>query len=315
MDRKPSIFLSHSHFDKQFVRHLTEDLTRNGVKVWLDEAEMGIGDSLIEKIREGIDSMDYLGAVISQHSVKSPWVRREIDVAMNQEIEGRRLKVLPILIDDCDLPGFLLGKIYADFRKPEKYNESLEALLQRFGIELYASPMLKQFGIPTHLPDSAFKLSKYVKFYVAFFDGKTFYFGVNGTGAINAPDSMKVGELLNSMFLKLYDLSSFDQSTLRTVHIESESWIDENRTLGEAGVGNGDYLVYTFGKGSTIKAEGIAAMFPLALERVRQDSASSPSPTSRSFSAPAFNSRKRLIYFLIAGLVLMLASFVFLALK
>jgi hypothetical protein len=314
MDKKPSIFLSHSHLDKQFVRQLAEDLSRYDVKVWLDEAEMGIGDSLIEKIREGIDSMDYLGAVISQHSVKSPWVRREIDVAMNQEIEGRRLKVLPILIDDCDLPGFLLGKIYADFRKPEKYSNSLDALLKRFGIEMYASPMLKHYGVPTRLPPSAFTFSKYLKFHIAFFDGNTFYFGY-GAGPMNAPGNTKVGDLIVPMLLKFYDVPSFDQNTLRILHIQSESWVEDFRTLGEAGVDNGDYLVYTFGKGSSIRAEGIAALFSLALEQDRGNSINSTSSTSRSVSKPTHNSPKRLVYFLIIGVILLIAIFIFLALK
>ena len=56
-----SIFLSHSHADKDFARRLAMDLKRAGVRIWLDEAELKIGDSLIEKIREGIDQMEYLG--------------------------------------------------------------------------------------------------------------------------------------------------------------------------------------------------------------------------------------------------------------
>src|SRR5215471_18602573 len=102
-----SIFLSHSNADKPFVRRLASDLRRAGVRIWLDEAELQIGDSLIEKIRGGIDDMDYVGAVLSTSSVKSKWVQRELDVAMNQEIEGKRVKVLPILLEDVEIPGFL----------------------------------------------------------------------------------------------------------------------------------------------------------------------------------------------------------------
>jgi hypothetical protein len=45
-----SIFLSHNHADKPFVRRLAQDLQAAGARVWLDEAEMLIGDSLIKKI-------------------------------------------------------------------------------------------------------------------------------------------------------------------------------------------------------------------------------------------------------------------------
>jgi hypothetical protein len=124
-----SIFLSHTHADKPFVRRLAQDLQEAEVRVWLDEAEMMIGDSLIEKIREGIDQIEYLGVILSPNSVNSRWVQREVDVAMNQEIEGKKVKVLPLVIEDCELPGFLKGKLYADFRASERYEEELRKVL------------------------------------------------------------------------------------------------------------------------------------------------------------------------------------------
>jgi hypothetical protein len=136
-----SIFLSHSHADKEFARKLAEDLKRDGVRVWIDEAEIRVGDSLIAKLREGIDLVDYVGVILSPDSVGSTWVKYEVDVAMNQEIAGKRVKVLPILYKDCDLPGFLLGKVYADFRGQNYYN-GLKAVMQRLQPEdISLSPM------------------------------------------------------------------------------------------------------------------------------------------------------------------------------
>ena len=40
-----SVFLSHNHNDKPFVRKLARDLENHGVHYWIDEAEMKIGDS------------------------------------------------------------------------------------------------------------------------------------------------------------------------------------------------------------------------------------------------------------------------------
>src|SRR5437868_1622731 len=109
-----SVFLSHSHKDKQFVRRLTKDLRRRGHVVWVDEAEIKVGESLVEKIREGIDQVDFVGAVISKASVKSRWVSRELDLATSKELAGKRVVVLPILTEKVPLPGFLEGKLYAD---------------------------------------------------------------------------------------------------------------------------------------------------------------------------------------------------------
>src|SRR5262249_20238899 len=107
--------------------------------VWIDEAEIKLGDSLIEKITEGIDSVDYVGVVLSPKSVQSEWVKREVDVAMNQEIKGRRVKVLPLLYEQCELPGFLAGKLYADFTNPFEYHVAFAKILQRLGITTTSS--------------------------------------------------------------------------------------------------------------------------------------------------------------------------------
>ncbi|MEX1232205.1 MAG: toll/interleukin-1 receptor domain-containing protein [Planctomycetaceae bacterium] len=128
------IFLSHNTNDKDFVRKLSLDLEAHGVKTWLDEAEIKVGESLIEKIRLGIDEMEYLAVILSPDSVASPWVQREVDVAMNQEIYNRRVKVLPLMYKRCDLPGFLLGKKYADFSEGKNYVDAFRELLRSIGI-------------------------------------------------------------------------------------------------------------------------------------------------------------------------------------
>jgi len=129
-----SVFLSHNSVDKPFVRQLACDLENQGVSCWLDEAEIKVGESLIEKIRAGIDSMEYMAVVLSPDSVASPWVQREVDVAMTQEIHGKRVRVLPILYRRCEMPGFLLGKKYADFTEQSQYAEALAKLVQDMGV-------------------------------------------------------------------------------------------------------------------------------------------------------------------------------------
>ncbi len=128
-----SIFLSHSHADKPFARRLAADLRKAGHAVWIDEAEINIGDSLIEKIREGLDQVDFVAAIITSASVTSKWVTRELDIASNREIEENRVVVLPLLLESVELPGFLKGKFYGDFTDMSRYEEVLELLLRKLG--------------------------------------------------------------------------------------------------------------------------------------------------------------------------------------
>lgn len=128
-----TVFLSHSHADKPFARKLAASLRSAGHGVWIDEAEINIGDSLVEKIREGLDQVDYVAAILSSASIDSPWVTRELDIASNREIEEGRVVVLPLLVEKVDLPGFLKGKFYGDFTDDEQYEHVLSLLLRQLG--------------------------------------------------------------------------------------------------------------------------------------------------------------------------------------
>ncbi len=138
-----SIFLSHSHADKPFARKLAADLRKAGHAVWIDEAEINIGDSLIEKIRDGLDQVDFVAAILSSASIASPWVTRELDIASNREMEEKRVVVLPLLLEPVELPGFLKGKFYGDFTDASRYDEMLTLLLRKLG---YATEAFKPSG-------------------------------------------------------------------------------------------------------------------------------------------------------------------------
>lgn len=53
---------------------------------------------------------------------------------MNQEISGKQIKVLPIIYQKCELPGFLLGKRYVSFADEAEYDKSFADLISSLGI-------------------------------------------------------------------------------------------------------------------------------------------------------------------------------------
>jgi TIR domain-containing protein len=108
-------FISHSSKDKKFVRQLAADLVENEVQVWLDEQRIRVGDSIPEKIAQGIAESDFFLIVISRNSVESSWVQKELNGAMVREIERRRVTVMPLKLDDTGMPASINDKKYADF--------------------------------------------------------------------------------------------------------------------------------------------------------------------------------------------------------
>ncbi len=112
------------------MRKLASDLRAAGHNVWIDEAVLNIGDSLIGKIRKGLDQVDYVAAVLSKNSIRSEWVSKELEIASNRELEEKRVVVLPLLIEKVELPGFLKGKFYCDFTAQNSYKQAFDLLLR-----------------------------------------------------------------------------------------------------------------------------------------------------------------------------------------
>jgi len=73
------------------------------------------GRVLIGSISAAIEEMAFLGIVLSPNSVASRWVKEELELALNNQIQQAQVSVISILFRECALPGFLKGKEYVDF--------------------------------------------------------------------------------------------------------------------------------------------------------------------------------------------------------
>lgn len=126
----PRVFISHSRNDKKFVRRLVDDLRKANLHVWLDEQELAVGDSIIAKISDGLEDSDYLVAVLSRSSLESGFFQAEVNAALSEHFSGRGTAVLPVLIEDVDIPPLFRDRLYADFRS--SYKDGLDALIKAF---------------------------------------------------------------------------------------------------------------------------------------------------------------------------------------
>lgn len=127
--KQPKVFLSHSHKDKPFVRALARKLEAERIGVWLDEAELNIGDSLIQRLSDAMHEVDFVIAVLSRASASSPWVKEELNIAMTRQVAGRSIRVLPLVKEPGTLPLFLIGKLYADFTTPYRRRRNFPRLV------------------------------------------------------------------------------------------------------------------------------------------------------------------------------------------
>jgi len=110
------IFISHTSADKDFVRQLAEDLKLLGHQPWLDEWEIRVGECIVSRIQQGLEDCDYTVIVLSPNAIQSGWVEKEWKASYWNEIQERRVVILPVMLKDCDVPALLKTKKYADFR-------------------------------------------------------------------------------------------------------------------------------------------------------------------------------------------------------
>ncbi|MDP7216202.1 MAG: TIR domain-containing protein [Rhodospirillales bacterium] len=134
----PRVFLSHSSSDKLLVTRLADDLKAEGIGVWLDDDEILPGDSIAQNIQLGLDDSDLLVLVLSRKSVRSGWVEKEWQAHIADEATSRKVHIVPVLIEDCDIPRLLRDKSHADFR--DDYDAGLTKLL---------TAIRKHVGAPT----------------------------------------------------------------------------------------------------------------------------------------------------------------------
>lgn len=128
------IFLSHSSKDKKIVRQISRALESQGYKTWLDENDILIGDSITNEIGKGLKESDVVLVFLSKHSVASRWVNNEWKIKFYEQVNEGEVYVLPLLIEDCDLPTLLEDKNYADFSDLDSYETSLSNLIRTLRI-------------------------------------------------------------------------------------------------------------------------------------------------------------------------------------
>ena len=121
------LFISHSSKDKAFANCLYADLVEHGHHPWLDAWDIKAGQSIPGEIQKGLSAADYTLVLLSPHSVESEWVTAEWETMFWEEINSRRTKIIPLLLEDCCIPVFLKAKKYIDFR--ENYPQSFHDLL------------------------------------------------------------------------------------------------------------------------------------------------------------------------------------------
>lgn len=126
----PKVFVSHASEDKdRFVIGFAEKLRENGIDAWLDKWEMFPGDSLVDKIfEEGVKEAKAFIIILSSFSVQKPWVREELNAAVVKRINNGT-KLIPVVIDKCEVPEALKSTVWENVKDITSYESNLDRIV------------------------------------------------------------------------------------------------------------------------------------------------------------------------------------------
>lgn len=96
-----SCFISYSTGDEQLATQLHKDLQKNGVRCWFAPEDLKIGEKFRARIDEAIYVHERLLLILSERSIESDWVEKEVVAAFAKEQEEKRLALFPIRVDDA----------------------------------------------------------------------------------------------------------------------------------------------------------------------------------------------------------------------
>jgi hypothetical protein len=94
-------FISYSSKDEAFTKRLYSDLQSNNVRCWFAPEDLKIGEKIRPRIDEAIRMHDKLLLILSENSVESEWVEKEVETAFEKERKQKKTVLFPIRLDDC----------------------------------------------------------------------------------------------------------------------------------------------------------------------------------------------------------------------
>lgn len=132
-------FISHASEDKdKLVKPLANALTRMKYRVWYDEFELRVGDSLRKSIDKGLLNSRYGVVVLSPAFFAKKWPQYELNGLTAREVDGHKV-VLPVwhMLDRDDVLAYsptLADKVALSTRKMS-IKKVAEALAEVFDSE------------------------------------------------------------------------------------------------------------------------------------------------------------------------------------
>jgi TIR domain-containing protein len=133
------VFVSHSNKDRRFAERIVRVLRDHGVAVWYSGTNIVGAKQWHDEFGKALGRCDWFIVILSSHSIKSEWVKRELLYALNDSRYNRH--IIPISHKPCnhiDLSWTLGASQFVDFTT--SFDEGCRSLLRIWGLGYQNKP-------------------------------------------------------------------------------------------------------------------------------------------------------------------------------
>ncbi|RPI94591.1 MAG: TIR domain-containing protein [Chloroflexi bacterium] len=137
-------FISYSRVNKEFAIKLARELRSAGYPVWFDQFDIPTGSRWDDEVEKALRECSIFMIILTPASIASENVKDEIGYAIDH---GKR--ILPVLLEDCDVPLRLRRFQWVDFTK-KSFEEGFESAKDLLGdlIEEKSTPIVASAAPP-----------------------------------------------------------------------------------------------------------------------------------------------------------------------
>lgn len=120
-------FISYSRINKEFTTKLVKGLRSGGYPVWFDLMDIPTGSRWDDEVEKALRECSIFMIILTPASIASENVKDEIGYAIDH---GKR--ILPVLLEECDVPLRLRRFQYVDFTT-KSFEEGFESAKELLG--------------------------------------------------------------------------------------------------------------------------------------------------------------------------------------
>lgn len=157
MKKKKRIFLLYSYADKEIAFRISEELKKRNIEIISDYNNLRPGTNIINELRYLVESSEIVLLILSKNYFESTYPNKELTGFLD-ETQKRKITIIPILIEKCNLPSDLLD--YEVINLSKNFSDGLNKIIQRvqtipeisfegfsaYDFEKFIYDLLKEYG-------------------------------------------------------------------------------------------------------------------------------------------------------------------------